>query len=1081
MPFQPNQDAIHTELAELSDKRQRWVDANEENEFGEGIKNLLTELYPENAHFIFELLQNAEDAHANAVSFYLNDDHLVFEHDGERQFTHRDIESITSIGVSTKRDDPTAIGKFGVGFKAVFAYTESPEIHSGQYHIRIRDLVVPDSDGVDHTSTGQTTRFVFPFNHKNKSKQKAVSEIERGLLELSDITLLFLTHIDTLTFSLPDGGSGYMMRLSHDNHRIEIQTSRPASLDNDENEDTRDLLPANTDDIRSSHWMRFDETVQIVDGEEANKAKSCAIALAFQLELRDQRSKERRNDTGRSGTDSDWKIVPVEAGEVSIYFPAVKEDSRLRFHMHAPFASTVGRDSVRDCEVNNELRDHLAALAAKSMTTVRDTGLLSVEFLAVLPLPIDNLSCFYSPFRERLVGQFNNKALTPTKCGKYKRATILRRAPNDITSRLSDSDLAVLSEFQYLRWVANPNQRNSREDQFFASLGIAEWGFEELKEAATEAILDVATHWLERQSNDWVSKLYARLNKLPRYHEARSAAAAYPIIRVQPRTHVTADTNGIYLSASGQFRETYKIIEPRVWEDEEAEAYLRSLEFDDFTLSSEVETLILPRYAVENPDISFDVHVKDLRKIAQVRTELSSQLKTLAIVLCTNAATGNSRFVCGTDAYFESDTLHNFFDGNPDAWFVTPKYGDTDGEEIRELFRSIGVKGDHPRQWNTESYRKKAPYKFDDHERGLQGFNPNWKIDGLGYALSHPTVKRSSYVWNKLLVESTHLISGVIDKCPNVAFPGDRIEKVKRHSIAGTLLKSKEWIPLRCGKFVAVRNVESLDSIHSDFDANEGLLAALDEGRSSTLQTAAETLEMPLDIAEFVRNHLDDVRKLRELIEKKNANRQAIEDSPSGNRERRRKKLKERRQDAPTKQSVKKMRSVPAYTRSVIDRQALFDFYIDEDEEVVVCQMCLDAMPFRRRSEGSHCGKCITLFSKPWADHRTQQGTLAIDGYSLLEKTWADDQIQELKVMTPLNIVLCPVCYELYREYVHNDLVQQSSLFEYLLGERDADFEVCDSDVRRDGKGTSLTFNPKHLGDIRDCLEPEDGHAADGE
>ena len=49
-------DTIPAALAGLSERRQRWVDANEENDFGDGIRNLLTELYPENAHFIYELL-----------------------------------------------------------------------------------------------------------------------------------------------------------------------------------------------------------------------------------------------------------------------------------------------------------------------------------------------------------------------------------------------------------------------------------------------------------------------------------------------------------------------------------------------------------------------------------------------------------------------------------------------------------------------------------------------------------------------------------------------------------------------------------------------------------------------------------------------------------------------------------------------------------------------------------------------------------------------------------------------------------------------------------------------------------------
>ena len=72
---------------------------------------------------------------------------------------------------------------------------------------------------------------------------------------------------------------------------------------------------------------------------------------------------------------------------MSIYFPAEKETSNLRFHIHAPFASTVARDSVRDCDANRQLRDQLAELVAESLTNIRDRGMLSVGFLGVLPNP----------------------------------------------------------------------------------------------------------------------------------------------------------------------------------------------------------------------------------------------------------------------------------------------------------------------------------------------------------------------------------------------------------------------------------------------------------------------------------------------------------------------------------------------------------------------------------------------------------------------------------------------------------------------------------------------------------------------
>ena len=119
-------------LEELKRTRLEWVEASRKNNFEEGIGRLLTDLYPDNAHFIYELLQNAEDAQATEVRFILQEDRVEFEHNGDRLFSIEDVEAITGLGISAKKDDPTSIGKFGVGFKAVFAYTATPEIKSGR-------------------------------------------------------------------------------------------------------------------------------------------------------------------------------------------------------------------------------------------------------------------------------------------------------------------------------------------------------------------------------------------------------------------------------------------------------------------------------------------------------------------------------------------------------------------------------------------------------------------------------------------------------------------------------------------------------------------------------------------------------------------------------------------------------------------------------------------------------------------------------------------------------------------------------------------------------------------------------------
>lgn len=104
-----------------------------ENPSMKGIKRSVVDKYTDQAHFIYELLQNADDADATYVRFKLDHDRLVFAHNGERRFsvsdpdneeedkkngTLGDVNAILSIGNSSKTSEST-IGKFGVGFKAV--------------------------------------------------------------------------------------------------------------------------------------------------------------------------------------------------------------------------------------------------------------------------------------------------------------------------------------------------------------------------------------------------------------------------------------------------------------------------------------------------------------------------------------------------------------------------------------------------------------------------------------------------------------------------------------------------------------------------------------------------------------------------------------------------------------------------------------------------------------------------------------------------------------------------------------------------------------------------------------------------
>ncbi len=126
------------------------------------VLELLGQLYSDRAHFIFELIQNAEDAGATELTFELFGDRLEVRHDG-RPFTAADVRGVCGVGQGTKADDLTQIGKFGIGFKSVYAYTNTPSIYSSDEHFRIEKYVRPYSvQALDEPAAG--TLFVFPFD-----------------------------------------------------------------------------------------------------------------------------------------------------------------------------------------------------------------------------------------------------------------------------------------------------------------------------------------------------------------------------------------------------------------------------------------------------------------------------------------------------------------------------------------------------------------------------------------------------------------------------------------------------------------------------------------------------------------------------------------------------------------------------------------------------------------------------------------------------------------------------------------------------------------------------------------------------
>jgi hypothetical protein len=514
----------------LRQKRLRLVESARENDFEDGLRSLLSELYPDNAHFIYELLQNAEDALATAVEFSLAEDHLTVTHDGKRPFSLDDIESITGIGKSTKKDDPTQIGKFGVGFKAVFAYTTRPEVRSGEHSFAIADLFVPEEIS-DAAIPGATT-FTFPFDRDDKSAVSACNEVQRGLTDLDEKTLLFLNSISLITYELPNGAVGIIEREPLDDRVIRIKRSEG-------------------DDFAESHWLRIVGPTSV----DQDATTPLTVAAAFRLELETPSKSKQGKQKGAAGAPSEptHSIVPLEEGDVSIYFPAVKESSGLRFHIHAPFASTVARDSVRDDPGNVRLVMDIAALIVESLPALCIGGLIDDKFLATLPNHEDPIGAPYDLIRKAITNAFNELAITPVwgSGGMFAAASALVSSPSEFRNWLDPGDLPVLFELAEIESEESPHwirDRDGRPGKFLSGLDTIKFGWSELGSSLDNAH-DVGDPddpfianwlaWLGAKSDAAIANLYQLIGRGRTTHQLSSAdLKMVPMVRLRRRGSV---------------------------------------------------------------------------------------------------------------------------------------------------------------------------------------------------------------------------------------------------------------------------------------------------------------------------------------------------------------------------------------------------------------------------------------------------------------------------------------------------------------------------------------------------------------
>ena len=312
------------------------IDAKNE---ANALIRLMGDLYTETERFVFELLQNADDqpVEGKLVNVRLKtlDENLLFLHTG-KPFTEADVESISSIGDSTKKNDLEKTGYKGIGFKSVFSDAETVYIDSGNFSFAFdkNSPVYPSDANMDEIPWQikpiWEERYRLP---KEIQKEELYFRLPVGIalnvgkekiatynIRIPDLLseprfTLFLRNINNINFENKNGTSITINKKSKDNGIVIIESNEIV-----EEWITKDYIidiPEETKDAIQN------EKLVPAKLKEATKTK---ITFAAKI-------------VGGS-------IIPLDNAVLFTYLPTKVNDFGFHFLVNADFLTTASRESI---------------------------------------------------------------------------------------------------------------------------------------------------------------------------------------------------------------------------------------------------------------------------------------------------------------------------------------------------------------------------------------------------------------------------------------------------------------------------------------------------------------------------------------------------------------------------------------------------------------------------------------------------------------------------------------------------------------------------------------------------------------
>ena len=803
-----------------------------------GIWASIIDKYPETAHFVYELLQNADDAEATDVHIIVKTDELLFIHNGTKHFDITpegadpagDINSITGIGDSSKDSLSNKIGKFGVGFKAVFQYTETPEIYDDYFKFKIENYIVPCLLEYDHPNRKDgETLFVFPF----KNPKEAYKDIIARLNKL-DNPLLFLRHIQT----------------------IRLQVFANNSQEAKESFYSKELIIHNQwDDGISLDRYRLHQP----NGERN------IFLFSREVTLNEEGEGKESNHTVYVGfyyDEAKRRLITDTTQNIYCFFPT-KETFKTCFVSHAPFLLTDNRQNLKPGNKwNNKLIKLIAQLAAAAVVKLRDYGLrhnnllIDENITEILPIYHKNYywSNYEQVFEEPIINAFNdilkNEPLFISRKKKY-----LFAQDAYLTTPLELRDLLTVEQFNELRGRDNEidfvklelqqHLRNIKSEPYYTN--IREYKSEFLAKHITPS-------FMEHQDRKWVTKFYTYLrNYAPvlwkadnnNYKQDEQPFRFAPIIKTQNNEWVAPNQNSttlnVFYPLSNQpHNDEYNYIHQEYLNDPIAKKFFDELGVktpDDFDY---IKSVILPKYAgetikCEQEEINehLEVLINYYKKIKD-DGNCSDHIKLISesLWICSDDDT----FRTPDDLFWENDKLDKYYD-HKIVYYVNQDYykeaiGRLGLSTVKDFFLTIGVRYypalNHHANYDASELNDRLRSHFTSANYSECKIISDYELDYFhDSAVKHYITKEISvYLWNEVLPALKYNNYGSLTARYREKYARTYKETTYTSSFKDELIYS-DWIYDNSDNITSPIDI-SLEDLAPEYNRNNGLIQFLD-------------------------------------------------------------------------------------------------------------------------------------------------------------------------------------------------------------------------------------------------------------